>query len=195
MYNSTKTPVRALLLGALLVGVTASVDAQITWYSGQRAFAQVTVEPAVDLATGNEIFLLTPNKAPLPVKAAQRAHAPLYLVLYPASSTIDANILNCQPTNCDHVQTFAYPLKGHDHLVGMPHTGDFNVAWDVILVAFTDQGFADGAINTRILTLDQLNAAADAGDIAMIGPVTSFNCSITPAITYLKGTPLSFTVP
>ena len=36
--------------------------------------------------------------------------------------------------------------EGHDHLIGMPHTGDFNVAGDVILVAFTPQGFSDGAI-------------------------------------------------
>jgi hypothetical protein len=119
----------------------------------------------------------------------------LYLVLYPTSSTIEANELNCQPTNCDHAQTFSYPLKGHDHLVGMPHTGDFNVAWDVVLVAFTPQGFADGAINNRILTLDQLNLAHNAGDVALIGPVTSFNCSITSPVTYLKGTPLTFVVP
>jgi hypothetical protein len=187
--------VQGLFLGALVVGLTGSVNAQTTWYSGQRAFGQVTIEPAVDLATGNEIFLLTPNNAPMPSKAAQRAHAPLYLVLYPETSTIDANSLNCQPVNCNHVQTFAYPLKGHDHLVGVPHTGDFNVAWDVILVAFTQKGFEDSAIDTRILTLDQLNAAVAAGDVAKIGPVTSFNCSITSATTYLKGTPLSFTVP
>ncbi len=77
----------------------------------------------------------------------------------------------------------------------MPHTGDFNVAWDVVLVAFTPQGFADGAINDRILTLDQLNAALAAGDVIPIGPVTSFNCSITSETTYLTGTPLTFTVP
>jgi hypothetical protein len=185
----------ALLLGGLLLGLTASGNAQTTWYSGQRAFGQVTIEPAIDDATGNEIFLLTPNNVPVPSHAAQRAHAPLYLVLYPASSTIDADTLNCQPVNCDHVQTFAYPLKGHDHLVGVPHTGDFNVAWDVVIVAFTEQGFADGAINNRILTLEQLNAAVAAGDVITIGPVTSFNCSITSAATYLKGTPLTFTVP
>ncbi len=200
MYNITSTAkvsprFTSLLLGALLLGWAGSSHAQITWYSGQRAFGQVTVEPAIDVATGNEIFLLTPNHVPLPSNAALRAHAPLYLVLYPASSTIDANTLNCQPSNCDHVQTFAYPLKGHDHLVGVPHTGDFNVAWDVVLVAFTQQGFADGAINNRILTLDQLNAALAAGDVFPIGPVTSFNCSITSAATYLKGTPLTFSVP
>jgi hypothetical protein len=185
----------AWLLGALLLGLAASSNAQIPWYSGQRAFGQVTIEPAIDDATGNEIFLLTPNHVPLPSNAAPRAHAPLYLVLYPAASTIDANMLNCQPVNCDHVQTFVYPLKGHDHLVGVPHTGDFNVAWDVVLVAFTEQGFADGAINNRLLTLEQVNEALAAGDVTTIGPVTSFNCSITSATTYLKGTPLTFTVP
>jgi hypothetical protein len=200
MYNHTnnsaiKPRFTVLALLALLLGLATSSNAQITWYSGQRAFGQVTIEPAVDDATGNEIFLLTPNHVPLPSNAAPRAHAPLYLVLYPAASTIDADTLNCQPVNCDHVQTFVYPLKGHDHLVGVPHTGDFNVAWDVVLVAFTEQAFADGAINNRILTLDQLNAALAAGDAIEIGPVTSFNCSITSAATYLKGTPLTFTVP
>jgi hypothetical protein len=208
MSNTKKHPnpnlinhsaVLSLLLGALAAtGLqTYGSDApdSIIWYSGQRAFGQVTVEPAVDSATGKEIFLLTPNKAPLPSKAAQRAHAPLFLVLYPQSSTVPASSLNCQPTNCDHAQTFSYPLKGHDHLVGVPPTGDFNVAWNVILVAFTPKGFADGAINTRILTLDQLDAALTAEDVVTIGPVVSFNCSITSATTYLRGTPLSFTVP
>lgn len=166
--------------------------ASTTWYSGQRAFAQVTVEPAVDLANGGEIFLLTPNKAPLPSKAAEAATAPLYLPLYPASSTIPADSLNCQPTNCDHLQTFAYPLKGHDHLVGIPPTGDWNVAWDVILVVFTQQGFADGAINTRILTKTQLDNAVTAGDVVEVGPVLTFNCSRTSITTYLNATALGF---
>lgn len=169
-----------------------AATASTPWFSGQRAFAQVSVEPAVNLADGSEIFLLTPDKAPLPSKAAERATAPLYLPLYPASSTIPANSLNCQPTNCDHVQTFAYPLKGHDHLVGKAPTGDFNVAWDVILVVFTPQGFADGAINTRILTETQLDAAVAARDVVEVGPVLTFNCSITSITTYLKGTALSF---
>jgi hypothetical protein len=199
MYNMTTnkkiTARLTLLIGTLLLGVATSCKAQLPWYSGQRAFGQVTIEPAIHDATGNEIFLLTPNNVPIPSHAALRAHAPLYLVVYPTASTIDANTLNCQPVNCDHVQTFAYPLKGHDHLVGVPHTGDFNVAWDVVIVAFTQQGFEDGAINDRILTLDQLSQALTAGDVMRIGPVTSFNCSITSAATYLKGTPLTFTVP
>lgn len=51
------------------------------------------------------------------------------------------------------------------HLIGPPHTGDFNVAWDVIQVAFTSKGFGDGAINTRILTLTQLDAAVANHDV------------------------------
>jgi len=200
MHKLIKNPkiaprVTALLFGGLLLGLTSSSNAQITWYSGQRAYGQVTVEPAIDYVRGNEIFLHTPDNAPMPSHAAQRAHAPLYLVLYPTASTLAANTLNCQPDNCDHVQTFAYPLKGHDHLVGVPHTGDFNVAWAVVLIAFTEQGFADGAINNRILTLDQLNKALGVGDVVPIGPVTTFNCSITSAATYLLGTALTFTVP
>jgi hypothetical protein len=147
------------------------------------------------LATGNEIFLLTPIHAPLPVKANQRAHAPLYLVLYPANSTIDANTLSCQPFNCDHFQTWSYPLKGHDHLVGVPHTGDFNVAWDVVVVSFTEQGLNNGSINTRILTYNQLEAAETAGDVEEIGPVASFDCAITSIVTYLKGTPFTSPAP
>lgn len=198
--QSTGPRVLGLLLGALVTIATATygsdTPSSTTWYSGQRAFGQVVVEPAVDLATGDEIFLLTPNNAPLPSNAAQRAHAPLYLVLYPDTSTIPASSLNCTPANCGHLQTWpAYSLKGHDHLVGVPHTGDFNVVWDVILVSFTTQGLGGSAINTRILTLAQLDAAVTAGDVAEIGPVLSFNCSITSITTYLHGTPLLFTVP
>ena len=181
----------AFVLALSLIDQGAAT-AGTAWFSGQRAFAQVTVEPAVNLADGSEIFLLTPNKAPLPSKAADVATAPLYLPLYPASSTIPAESLNCQPTNCDHVQTFVYPLKGHDHLVDVAPTGDFNVAWDVILVVFTPQGFGDGAINTRILTQTQLDAAVAAGDVVEVGPVLTFNCSVTSMTTYLKGTALSF---
>jgi hypothetical protein len=174
----------------------ATAVASTTWYSGMRAFGQVTVEPAIDLATGNEIFLLTPNRAPAgPVNAAPVARAPLYLVLYPTSSTLPAANFNCQPTNCDHAQSFVYALKGHDHLVGVPHTGDFNVAWYVIAVGFTAQGFGDGAINTRIMTLGQLDAAVAAHDAFTVDIGFSFNCSITSLTTYTLGTPLTFSVP
>jgi len=186
------TAFAAMFAGAMPASAT-------NWYSGQRAFGQVTVEPAVNDFDGSQIFLLTPNNVPKPSNAAERSHAPLYLPLYPIQSKVPAATLNCQPTNCDHAQSVPfYAIKGHDHLVGMASThGDFNVAWDVWLVVFTPQGFADRAIDNRILTLTALNAAITKGDVVKIPFMTpsgqfSFNCSITSEATYLKGTPLSF---
>lgn len=185
----------ALSAVAAVIASALPTSATTTWYSGQRAFGQVTIEPAIDDSTGDQIFLLTPNNVPTPSQAAERSHAPLYLPLYPKISTIPDDSLNCQPTNCDHIQTFVYPIKGHDHLVGMASTnGDFNVAWDVIVVGFTAKGFADGAINNRILTLTQLNNALTNQDVYEVNTGFSFNCSITSQNTYLNGTALTFTV-
>lgn len=183
-----------LALAALLVLATAAPVSATTWYSGQRNFAGVSVEPAVDMATGSQIFLMTPLGAK--TMANPRAHAPLYLVLYPGTSTIPASTFNCTPTNCDHANTFppygAAGLKGHDHLVGIPPSGDFNVAWDVFPVFFTPQGFADGAINHRILTEAGVDAAVAAGDaVELPTPVFSFNCQRVSSATYLHGTPVS----
>ena len=113
MYNIIKdaeiTPrIITLSLGALLLGWAGSSNAQIPWYSGQRAYGQVTIEPAVDDATGEEIFLHTPDHAPLPSNAAQRAHAPMYLVLYPASSTIVDKFLD--RLGNDHVTVVIEPI-------------------------------------------------------------------------------------
>jgi hypothetical protein len=198
-----KTP-RFLLtitaVGALVAAAATFAGAQTTWYTGMRAFGQVTVEPAIDDITGQQVFLLTPNKAPFPSKAPDKAQAPLYLVAYPTNSTLTGPF-NCTPTTCDHVQSVPLPwypsnglLKGHDHLVGIAKTGgDFNVAWDVELDAFTQKGFGDGAINHRIMTLDELNAAKSNGDIQAIDTGIVFNCSSTNIATYLNGRPLSFT--
>lgn len=185
----------ALAAAAVLLLVAATPTSATTWYSGQRIFGAVSVEPAVNDANGAEVFLLTPAKAPTNANAV--AHAPLYLVLYPNASTLTASELNCQPTNCDHVPGFgpydnplAGGLKGHDHLVGMPHTGDWNFAWDVYPVFFTAQGITDGAINHRLLTLAAVRAAVNAGDAVMLPtPVLSFNCNAVSSATYLLGTP------
>ncbi len=82
--------------------------------SGQRTFAQVEVEPAIDSSTGNTVYLLTPLKSPFPSKANQKATAPLYLPLYPLSSTVSASDLNCQPTNCDHANVLPFQFSGYD---------------------------------------------------------------------------------
>lgn len=179
--------------------LTAPAAAQGPWFTGMRAFGKVTVEPAIDDMTGQQVFLLTPDKAPFPSKAPDKAQAPLYLIAYPTTSTI-TEAFNCTPTTCDHAQSVPLPwypsnglLKGHDHLVGIAQThGDYNVAWDVELDAFTQKGFDDGAIHHRIMTLAELNNAKLNGDIMAIDIHTVFNCSSTNQMTYLRGTPLTF---
>jgi hypothetical protein len=187
--------------------------------SGQRNFAQVSVEPAVDYANGSTVYLLTPIKAPFPSKANPIATAPLYLPVYPITSTVPAFDLNCQPTNCDHVNVLPFldadygsasaqacadfnggnpcsQVEGHDHLVGVPTTqGDFNVAWHVKLVFFTHGGFVDHAINTRITTLSQLTTLSNHGDIIIADTPITFNCSITSGRTYDLGTPVVIPFP
>jgi hypothetical protein len=206
------------LVACLCVGVSSNAAAAD---SGQRNFAQVSVEPAIDSTTGGSIYLLTPIKAPFPSKANPVATAPLYLPLYPLSSTVPASGLNCQPWNCDHVNVLPFPsadygflpgsdksctdfnggspcspVKGHDHLVGVASThGDFNVAWHVKLVVFTSAAFADGKINSRITTLNQINDLVASGDAFIADTPVTFNCSITSERTYELGTPVVIPFP
>jgi hypothetical protein len=207
----------AVLVGCMCVTSSKAFASD----SGQRNFAQVSVEPAVDSSTGDEIYLLTPIKAPFPSKANPVATAPLYLPLYPANSTVPAFELNCQPNNCDHVNVLPFPsvdygalpgsdklctdfnggnpcspVEGHDHLVGVAKTGgDFNVAWHVKLVVFTHAAFLDGKINTRIKTVAQINALVASGDANVIDTPITFNCSITSERTYELGTPVVIPFP
>lgn len=217
-----KTNLQWKILSAVLalLAVATAAYAQDS-ESGQRNFAQVSVEPAIDYANGNTIYLLTPVKAPFPSKANAVATAPLYLPLYPLSSTVPADDLNCQPNNCDHANVLPFPsadygflagsdkrctdfnggdpcspVKGHDHLVGVAKTkGDFNVAWHVEFVVFTSKAFTDGNINTRITTLNQINALVASKDVVIIDTPVTFNCSITSERTYELGTPVVIPFP
>lgn len=206
-----KRTVLMLLLALGLGGAGMSAQAQ----SGQTAFGQATVEPAVNDADGSTVYLLTPSKAPFPSMSNPRAAAPLYLPAYPSNSTINPATLNCQPHNCDHVAVLPFPapgypnggatcvqygypanqcalLIGHDHLIGVPHTGDFNVAWSVILVVFTPEGLAAGAANHRTLTLADIATLVTRGWAYEVATPITFNCSIVPASVYYRGTPQSF---
>lgn len=214
MLRNRRLPFLAITLVGSVAYLCAANNA-FSQESGQRTFGQVSVEPAIDSANGNTVYLLTPDKAPFPSKANQVATAPLYLPLYPVTSTVTANDLNCQPTNCDHVNVLPFsspdygalpgtdqrcvdfnggnpcsPVEGHDHLVGVAATkGDFNVAWHVKLVVFTHAAFLDGKINTRITTLNQINALVASQDAVVLDTPVTFNCSITSEVTYEKGTP------
>ena len=207
---------RCLGVALVTLGVASSAFAQ----SGQRNYGKVSVEPAVDYSTGNTVYLLTPEKAPFPSKANPKATAPLYLIVYPPSSTVSASDLNCQPDNCDHVNVLPFPspvytpmpgnsqactdfnggdacslVKGHDHLVGIANTqGDFNVAWSVKLVVFTPAA-TTAEKNTRITTIGQMNALVNSGHLVVNETPITFNCSSTSVQTYENGTPVSIQFP
>lgn len=226
-----------LIVGALAAAMFAAPHGYAAppeatgFFSGQMAFGQSTVEPALDDATGNAVFLLTPNGAPLPSKANKHAQDTMYIPVYPTSSTILGADLDCQTGagtgtgNCNHLQVlpFSDPVYdpdpadvsgsskacqdynggkpcsvylGHDHLIGVPSTGGaFNVAWAVKLVLFTPKGVRDGAIDSRITTLSDLDALVASGDAVIAPTPIVFNCSIVAQTVYQGGTPLAFPFP
>jgi hypothetical protein len=205
----------ALLLAAAAMLLANAAFAQ----SGEVTLGNSTIEPAIDDMTGNQVFYLQPKGAPFPVNANAHAIAPLYAVVYPVQSTIPADSLDCQATNCDHLNVLPFPdpdyglaslsacqefnggspcspVKGHNHLLGIAQTGgDFNVAWAVKLVLFTGQAFADGTINTKITTSSQLQALVASGEVFIADTPITFNCSMVPERTYELGTPMEISVP
>lgn len=222
MNRSTRVRLLVAVSAALAVaavGSIASASVDLPWQTGIRAVSNgVTIEPAVNDVDGSQTFLITPNHSPFYDGSANpnapvpppfnKVSAPLYLVTYPLASTVDvgpgASPLNCYtegffapglPYNCDHAQLPG--VKGHDHLVGVPGSqkagGDYNVQWHVLATVFTPQGIADGAMNTRILTLAQLQAAQAKGDVSpFIDTHIYFDCSAVSGAVYAKSTPLSF---
>ncbi len=198
---------------------SASASAVVLpWQTGIRGTGNgATLEPAVSDTDGSQTFLLTPSGAPFydgsatpdaPPPPAFNSSAPLYLVTYPLSSTVDTKTggqpLNCYtegffdpslPYNCDHAQIPG--IKGHDHLVGVPGAqkagGDYNVPWHVLATFFTPQGVGDGAMNTRIVTLAQLEAAQQRGDVTpFVDTHIYFECAAVSGAVYERATPMSF---
>ncbi len=174
--------------------------------TGETILGQSAIEPAYNDVTGSLVYLLTPIKSPFPTHTSTHAVAPLYLVEYPPSSTVPSQVnLNCMgvPGNCpDHdgivagVAVQAKPdvygsnvaaVPGHDHLVGVPSSHeDFNIAWEVIEIVFTNKP----AANHHLTTLAQINSAIGAGDAIPIDLGFAFHCSIVSAQAYNQGTPV-----
>lgn len=194
----------ALALAAV-AGVAPVAAAASSLPSGERMLGNASIEPAYDDYNGTITYLLTPNRlAPLgannPINTVnQHAVAPLYLVVYPPGTP---GIFNCMgvPGNCpDHdgviagVATSVRPVvygtnasavPGHDHLVGLPHTGDFNVPWHVYIELFNSAGAVQ-----HITTLSQLQAAWAAGDVVQLDSGITFACAVVSEHAYLAGTP------
>ena len=77
-------------------------------------------------------------------------------------------------------------VPGHDHLVGMPRTGDFNVPWRVFIELFTP-----GAPVTHITTLAQLQSAWSSGALRQLDSGITFVCAVVSEHAYLAGKPVA----
>lgn len=180
--------------------------------TGERMVGQTAIEPAYDDVTGTLVYLSTPIKLPIPTKTNARAVAPLYLVLYPPGSTVPSRFnLNCEgiPGNCpDHDLAVAGAgvsimqgllgaaspygtdptlVPGHDHLVGIASSHeDFNIAWEVWEVLFTNSE----AANTHLTTLKAINDAIGRGDAIKVDLGFNFHCSVVSAAVYNHGAPV-----
>lgn len=110
--------------------------------SGERILGQSALEPVYDDENAGAIgFVSTPLKAPM--KANPHAWSPIYIVVYPTTSTVDTPLL-CQDVpveNCpDHGpevaglaqategDVYEAGVRGHDHLMDYPGGADFDVA-------------------------------------------------------------------
>lgn len=62
-------------------------------------------------------------------------------------------------------------------------------------MVFTHAAFLDGKINTRITTLNQINALVASGDVIVVDTPVTFNCSATSERTYNLGTPVAISFP
>ena len=181
---------------------TVAVSSASALPSGERVVGQNSIEPAYNDITGSLTYLLTPGHGPFPTHTSTHAVAPLYLVEYPPGTTVGT--LNCMgvPGNCpDHdaevagAATSIMPsvygndptlVPGHDHLVATPASGgDFNIAWEVVEVLFTNKA----AGNTHLTTEAQIDAAVARGDAIEVDLGFAFHCSVVSATAYAQGTP------
>jgi hypothetical protein len=200
----------ALLFAAAVLTYSNTAFAQ----TGEVLQGNSTIGPVFDSATGDTVFVRQALGAPMPVNSNVNSMAPVYVVVYPVQSTIPADSLQCQPTNCDHLNVLPFPdsdyglgsdaqcqqwnagapcslVKGHVHLLGVASDGgDFKVPHYVRLVLFTGQAFgADGAINKLVRTLAEMQALVDNGDAFIADTPITVNLSIVPERTYELGTP------
>ncbi len=206
MYGIVPRRLATWLLAAGFVLAMGAAPASAATPSGERMHGQSSIEPVYDDMTGAVAFVSTPIHVTDPVHTNPHAWAPFYLPVYPTGSTVGT--LDCMgiPGNCpDHdgfvagVAVLAMPsvygdgVIGHDHLMASPGSGgDFNIAWQPVLVLFTSKA----AANEHITTLAQLNAAVGRGAAIEVwtgvngAPNLTFHCSVVPAVAYWNGAPV-----
>jgi hypothetical protein len=189
-----------LLSVALFAVATAAFADSLP--SGERVIGRSTLEPAYNDSNGNLIYLLTPFKTTT-VHSNPMAWAPIYIPVYPTSVAGSVGTLNCMHVpsdNCpDHGPEVAGAaaaimpgvygggVLGHDHLLDGPGGSEFNIAWEPVLVLFTNTAAASEHITTEA----QLDAAVARGDVIEVPvPELTFNCSVVPGSLYNRSTPV-----
>jgi len=195
----------ALVAVAALAVFGGKLQARFSLPSGERQLGRAVLEPAYDDRYGTIVYLSTPIGAPFPSKSNVHSTSPLYLVEYPNSASGIVGTMNCahQPAdNCpDHgpgIAQFAasqFPtvygppdgsgVWGHDHLVDGPGGSEFNVAWTVHLIFFTNVAASHQHITTDA-QVDDLLKHGDAVDI----PDVTFQCAVVNGAAYNRATPL-----
>jgi hypothetical protein len=204
MHTRVKFLTTSLAAIACLLPINVLAD---SLPSGERTHGNVSIEPAYNDFDGSIVYLLTPNRlAPLgpnnPINNVNsHAVAPLFLVVYPPGTPGTFNCMGV-PGNCpDHSPTIAGvatsvepgvygtnpgAVPGHDHLVGVRPTGDFNVPWHVYIELFTSSTAV-----THITTLSELEAAWSSGSILELDSGITFVCAVVSQHVYLGGSPVA----
>lgn len=194
----------ALALAVMLAAVAPSYRAAASGMpSGERVNGQTTLEPVYDDMTGAIRYVSTPDHAQM--NANPTAWAPFYLPVYPLSAASAVGVVQCAHSpadNCpDHgpvlagaamqimPSVYGAGVWGHDHLMAGPGSGgDFNVAWEPVVVLFT----TSAAATNHITTLAQLNAAVASGAVILVPlPQLTFHCSVVSASVYAHATPVT----
>jgi hypothetical protein len=189
----------SLVLAALaaISGGAASIP------SGQRTIGQAVLEPVYNDEQAGQIgYILQPEHTAQPVNSNPTAWSPFYLVVYPVGSTAGTTFLcmhlpvdNC-PTHGPGIAALAQSMEpsvygagviGHDHLMDFPGGADFNIAWEPVIVLFTNTA----AANEHVLTdtrIEELVASGDAIEVPR--PTRTFICASVPATIYERATPI-----
>lgn len=196
-----RATVAVVLVAVFAMSISTSTAGAASAPTGERLLGQASVEPAYDAATGDLGFLLTPIHAPNPVKSNPRSWAPIYLPVYPLTSTVP------QPLNCMHTpaencpshgdlvsgaaqaisqqagfgDVYAGGVLGHDHVADFPGGDDFNIAWEPWLVLFKTAAAANTHLTTDAAILD----AAAAGEVMLVpNPALTFTCAVVPVAVW-----------
>lgn len=192
--------IAAVALVAAVLVVPAATGA--TGPTGERMVGNSSVEPAYNAETGELLYLSTPTKSPFPTHTNFHAVSPLFLVEYPPGTSFGVHF-NCEgvPGNCpDHdlgvaiaatsneptvYGTNPFALPGHDHLVDPPGGEDWNVAWEVVEVLFTNSAHV-----THLTTEAAIDVAIAHGYAREIDLGFAFHCSSVSGAKYEHGTPV-----